>query len=145
MEPKDQEQERQLLAEVYSNMSDAELKKLAAEKEDLTDLAYATLKDEMKRRGLSIDLENSPPILEKIENSNLVTIRKFRDLPEALLAKGLLESASIECFLTDDNIVRLDWFLSNAIGNMRLQVNEADAETAIEILNQTAFDVDETQ
>ena len=40
-----------------------------------------------------------------------VTIRAFRDLPEALLAKGSLESAGIDCFLVDDNMVRLDWFM----------------------------------
>jgi hypothetical protein len=144
MEPKDLEQERQLLAEVYSNMSDAELKELAAEKDDLTDLAFAALKDEIKRRGMDIDW-NSPPVADIIENRNLVTIRKFRDLPEALLAKGLLESAGIECFLADDNLVRLDWFISNAIGNMRLQVGEDDAEAAMGILDQPVPDVEEMQ
>jgi hypothetical protein len=145
MEPKDQEQERQLLAEVYSNMSDAELKELATDREDLTDLAYQTLKDEVKRRGLDIDWD-SPPNVDILENRNLVTIRKFRDLPEALLAKGLLESAAIDCFLTDDNMVRLDWFISNAIGNMKLQVSKDDAEAAIELLNQADSGVsDENQ
>jgi hypothetical protein len=143
MEPNDQEQERQLLVEVYSNMSDAELKELAADSDDLTDLAYKTLKDEVNRRGLDFDWD-APPKTDIVENRNLITIRKFRDLPEALLAKGLIESASIECFLTDDNLVRLDWLISNAIGNMRLQVSEADAEAAIEILNQAeAGDLDE--
>ncbi len=135
MEPEDQEQERQLLAEVYSNMSDAELKDLAADSEDLTDLAYKTLKGEVERRGLSIDWD-ALPSADVLENRNLVAIRKFRDLPEALLAKGLLESAGIECFLTDENMVRINWLISNALGNMRLQVGEADAEAAIEILNQ---------
>jgi hypothetical protein len=145
MEPNDQEQERQLLAEVYSNMSDEELKELAADSDDLTDLAFETLKDEVKRRGLDFDWD-APPNTDIVEDRNLITIRKFRDLPEALLAKGLLESASIECFLADDNLVRLDWLISNAIGNMRLQVSETDAEAAIEILNQAeSGNTDEAQ
>jgi hypothetical protein len=145
MEPNDPEQERQLLLEVYSNMSDAELQELAAEKDDLTDLAYITLQDEVKRRGLDVDWD-APPNTNIAEDRNLITIRTFRDLPEALLAKGLLESASIECFLTDDNLVRLDWFISNAIGNIRFQVSEADAEAAIEILSQAESGIsDEAQ
>ncbi|HZQ91963.1 MAG TPA: hypothetical protein VFA60_09240 [Terriglobales bacterium] len=40
----------------------------------------------------------------------LIVVAQYRDLPEALLAKGKLESAGIECTMTDDNIVRMDWF-----------------------------------
>lgn len=42
---------------------------------------------------------------------DMVAIRRFRDLPEALLAKGSLESAGIECALTDENMVRMDWLI----------------------------------
>ena len=52
---------------------------------------------------------------QAVELRELVTIRQFRDLPEVLLAKGSLESAGIECFLVDENIVRLDWFISNLV------------------------------
>lgn len=64
----------------------------------------------------------------------LVTIAKFRDLPEALLAKGKVESAGIECFLQDDNMVRMDWLYSNMIGGMRLQVRPEDVAAAQEVL-----------
>lgn len=57
----------------------------------------------------------------------LVTIQHFRDIPEALLAKGKLESAGIECLLADGNLVRMDWLLSNAIGGIRLQVQKQDS------------------
>jgi hypothetical protein len=70
------------------------------------------------------------------EFEKLVTIRKFRDLPEALLAKGVLESAGIECNLLDDNMVRLDWFWSNLIGGMRLQVAPEEVDEANAILDQ---------
>jgi hypothetical protein len=71
-----------------------------------------------------------------MEMRELVTIRQFRDLPEALLAKGSLESAGIECFLADDNLVRLDWFISNFIGGIKLKVRDADAENAQNLLDE---------
>jgi hypothetical protein len=69
-------------------------------------------------------------------SSELVTIERFRDLPEALLAKGKLESAGIQCFLADSELVRADWLWSNAIGNMRLQVKAEDAQEAVSVLHE---------
>jgi hypothetical protein len=64
----------------------------------------------------------------------LVTIRQFGDVAEALLAKGCLDSAGIECFLADLNVARVDWPVSRGV---RLQVNPDDAETAIAMLDQS--------
>ncbi len=64
----------------------------------------------------------------------LVTIASFRDLPEAWLAKGSLESVGIPCFLANENIVRLDWLYANAVGGVRLQVHRKDAKIATELL-----------
>ena len=52
-----------------------------------------------------------------------------------MLAKGSLESAGIECFLADENLVRLDWFISNFIGGIKLNVRVADVENARKILD----------
>src|SRR4029077_18975842 len=98
-------------------MTDGELQKLAQNAESLTDMAWDTLEDELDRRHLELpddehsEDEYSEVAQEKrqqLEVQELVTVRKFRDLPEALLAKGSLESAGIECFLADENLVRLD-------------------------------------
>lgn len=67
---------------------------------------------------------------------SLVTIQHFRDIPQALLAKGKLESSGIECVLADGNLVRMDWLLSNAIGGIRLQVHKQDFESARAILEE---------
>ena len=64
----------------------------------------------------------------------LVTVARYRDLPEALLAQGMLEAAGIVCELADDNIVRMDWFWSNLVGGVRLQVARDDMEEAVEVL-----------
>jgi hypothetical protein len=141
MEPIDPEFRHQQIAEAYSRMPDEQLQAIAADYADLTETACAALRAEMERRGLQMPSADSPPTVDDVEEGELITIRLFRDLPEALLAKGLLESSGIECFLADDNMVRLDWFISNAIGNMKLQVNQADAAAAMEILNQPASDV----
>jgi hypothetical protein len=74
-------------------------------------------------------------------SADLVTIERFRDLPEALLAKGKLESAGIRCFLADSELVRTDWLWSNAIGNMRLQVSPEDAADALEVLREPAPEI----
>ncbi len=65
---------------------------------------------------------------------NLVTVASFRDLSEALLAKGKLEAADIPCVLADDNVVRMDWFWSNLMGGVKLNVPESQAAIAYELL-----------
>jgi hypothetical protein len=67
-----------------------------------------------------------------------VTWSRFgaQNLPEALLAKGILDSSGIECFLTDDNMVRMDWFISNLLGGVKLLVNREDVEAATAILDE---------
>jgi len=73
---------------------------------------------------------------DELNFRELVTIRMYRDLPEALLAQGRLESSGIESFLADDNMVRMDWLISNLLGGVKLKVEEANVEIAEEILNQ---------
>jgi len=161
----DPEQERQRLTAFYAGQLDGELEKVAGQAYDLTDLAREVLGTELERRHLSVDLAKHAPVPVKkapqpgdppeehaaeVDPSELelpvsggtgdahevVTIRKFRDLPEALLAKGSLESSGIECALADDNMVRMDWFYSNAIGGIKLLVNADDAESAEQLLSQ---------
>src|SRR5437899_7263700 len=66
----------------------------------------------------------------------LVTLWRYRDLPEALMAKSKLDSEALSCFLADENIVRLNWFWSNVVGGVRLQVAGDDVQTAIELLSE---------
>jgi hypothetical protein len=140
------ERERRRLEENYAGMTDGELQRLARSAESLTELAWDALEHELDRRHLDFDeldfAEDEypdgplPPPRQQMEMRELVTIRQFRDLPEALLAKGSLESAGIECFLADDNLVRLDWFISNFIGGIKLKVRDADAENAQNLLDE---------
>ena len=136
-----QEREKRRLADNYAAMTDGELLRLARNAESLTELAWDALEDELDRRRIeypddesSSDSATGPH--QQMEMRELVTIRQFRDLPEALLAKGSLESAGIECFLADDNLVRLDWFISNLIGGIKLNVRAADVDNARTILDE---------
>jgi Putative prokaryotic signal transducing protein len=129
----DPEQERARLAGTYVRMTDGELQNLARNPEALTDAAWEALEDEFDHRHLKLP---EPPPSAQLDLQTLVTIRQFRDLPEALLAKGSLESAGIECFLRDDNLVRLDWFISNFIGGIKLCVRPEDAQNAQKLLDE---------
>jgi hypothetical protein len=132
----DPKQERQRLAANYAGMTDGELQRLARNAQSLTDLAWDALEDEMDRRLLKYPDDAAPEPQHEMEVRELVTIRQFRDLPEALLAKGSLESVGIESFLGDENIVRLDWFISNLIGGIKLKVKPTDVEDALKILDE---------
>ncbi|MGA7219761.1 MAG: DUF2007 domain-containing protein [Candidatus Sulfotelmatobacter sp.] len=130
------QRERRRLAANYAGMADGELQRLARNAESLTEPAWDALEDELERRHLEFSDEPTREPRREMEVRELVTIRKFRDLPEALLAKGSLESSGIECFLADENLVRLDWFISNFIGGIKLNVHAADAELAGKILDE---------
>jgi Putative prokaryotic signal transducing protein len=137
----EQQRERRRLADNYADMTDGELQRLAQNAESLTELACDALEDEMDRRHLEFPDDEcsdgpAPEPRQEMEVRELVTIRQFRDLPEALLAKGSLESAGIECFLADENLVRLDWFISNFIGGIKLNVRAADAPNAQKLLDE---------
>jgi hypothetical protein len=129
------EQERQRLVAVYSAMSDEELVRIAESGDELSAAGQESLQDEIARRGLKIAV-TPPPGFDVPELNETVTLRQFRDLPEALLAKGSLESAGIQAYLVDDNMIRMDWFISNLLGGIKLKVRAEDAEAANEILNQ---------
>jgi Putative prokaryotic signal transducing protein len=132
----DEQRERRRLAANYAGMTDGELQRLARNAESLTELAWDALEDELDRRHMDLPGDSTPEPRQEMEVRELVTVRQFRDLPEALLAKGSLESAGIECFLADDNLVRLDWFISNVIGGIKLNVRAADVENARQILDE---------
>jgi hypothetical protein len=135
MKPRDPEAERSRLAELYASMTEGELREVAADPKSLTEPAIEALNSELTRRALDVKLEiPQPEPVVHPDIPDLVILRHFRDLPEALLAKGGLESAGIECFFDDDNIVRMDWFISNAVGGIKLLVRPEDAAAATEIL-----------
>jgi hypothetical protein len=122
----------------YSQLSDGELLKLAREPWTLSEPAWEALEDELERRRLEIPEPEPRSDTAIPEMRNLILLRRFRDIPEALLAKGRLEAHGVECFLADENMVRMDWFISNLLGGVKLLVEPQDFIRASRILNDIA-------
>jgi len=120
--------------DLYHPMSDMELQELLADWHSLLPKAQAALTAELSTRNL----ESAPPPAPSDDPlptfRNLVTLRRYRDLSEAIVARAVLESAGLFCFLKDENLVRLDWQVSNFIGGIRLQVGSDDLAAAEAIL-----------
>jgi hypothetical protein len=139
-----EEERKQELARHYAGLSDDELRVLAADSGSLSPVAGDVLRSEIARRKLDIELE----VLQRdgsAQPEDLVVVRTFADLPVALIAQDVLTSAGIECFLADATTIRMDWFLSNALGGIKLCVKRPDAEAAVALLDQerpSSFDVD---
>jgi Putative prokaryotic signal transducing protein len=70
---------------------------------------------------------------------NLVTVAIFHSQPEFLLARNRLESADIECFAYDENMLRIGGWHSHAFDGIKLQVRESEAQDARAILHHTAL------
>lgn len=128
-------------ANLYRPMSEQELLTLAKDWHSLQEDAQAALAAEFATRLISFT--EPMPLQEEAlpEFRDLVTIRRYRDLSEALVARSAVESAGIFCFLKDENTIRLDWQISNMIGGIRLQVAAVDAEAAEAVLNEPIPDV----
>ena len=133
------QRERQRLLRLYEGLADDALLGIARDWDSLTDVARDAIEDELERRGLDAELDALLDHAERAsesvtEHRPLVTVRKFGDLHEALLAKGMFAAAGIECVLVDDNMVRLDWLISNILGGVKLAVRPEDLAAATELL-----------
>jgi hypothetical protein len=137
----DPQQEKLRLEELYASDTDEQLENVAAQAHELTEVAREALRAELSKRGLYVgQLEGTAPEQDNAEFRDLVTIRAFWNLLEAELAKGLLDSAGIESFLFDDNMVRLDWFNANALGGVKLRVDAGNVDAANQVLEEAAAD-----
>jgi len=129
----DHDKERERLAAAYAAMSELELANLAQDQRSLTEDALNALESELSKRG--IPFERQDLTIADDPDVKLIAVRRFRDLPEALVAKGMLDSAGVKCFLSDENTVRMDWLWSNALGGVRLWVREDDLPDATSLLS----------
>jgi hypothetical protein len=121
----------------YRSLPDSELLQIASDWQGLVEDARPALKSEFSRRGL--ELQEGPEEEDPSPDyRNLTTIRQYRDLSEAIVARAAIESAGIYCFLKDENLVRLDWQMSNLVGGIRLQVSAADVQAAEAVLLEPA-------
>jgi hypothetical protein len=132
----DAERERQRLAEVYASEADEELRSLAEEGGSLTDVARTALRHELNRRGIPVSVRELSPPPDEVESPSIVTLRQFLTVQEAMMAKSILDSAGIESFLADENVISMNWLWSNALGGVKLQASKTDVAAASELLEQ---------
>lgn len=67
-------------------------------------------------------------------SNKLVTVASCSEPIEGHLLRTRLEAEGIRCFVADEHTVSANWFYSNAIGGVKLQVREADLDCARDIL-----------
>ena len=61
-------------------------------------------------------------------------IRTYCDILEARMVKGLLENENIPAYIQGEAYASVNWLHINAIGGLRLVVNETDREKAEDII-----------
>jgi hypothetical protein len=139
--------ERERLAKRYAAMSVLELEKVGRDPGALTDWAFAALREMMAQRELDwVGKDLSGPssyqaIKKQEERENIpVVVREYRDLPPAISHRMMLNAAGIDCYLYNENMVRLDWRWSNLLGGVKLVVRQKDVEDATRLLNETAIE-----
>lgn len=115
-------------------MTDSEMRNLGQHYASLTDEAQTLVRAEFRRRGLETPTEEEEPSADAL--ARVTTIRQYRDQAEAIMARSVLESAGIGCYLRDENTIRIDWLWSNLMGGIRLQVAAEDVEAAEAVLSQ---------
>jgi Putative prokaryotic signal transducing protein len=74
-------------------------------------------------------------------SGRLVTVVVAGNAMEAGLYRATLEHADIPVVVADENIVSMDWFLSNVVGGIKIQVPEDRFGEATDVLTQTATPV----
>jgi hypothetical protein len=133
MQPSDSADYAREIGKAYAGMSDDELYDVGIEYDSLTPEAQALLREEFAKR--SLQPPDIPPVV-KTEFSDMVTVRSYRDIAEALIAKSVLDSAGIFSYLRDENTVRMIWTWSQQVGGVRIEVRTADMAQAEELLSQ---------
>ncbi len=95
MEQDDNAPDLEQIAAHFRESTDPQLIEAAGAYDSYTDAVQGLLREEFRRRGLEAPLAaDSTELVWR----DIVTIRQFRDLAEATMARGALQSAGIEAF-----------------------------------------------
>jgi hypothetical protein len=86
----------------------------------------------MMRAGMDKDEKD----VNKHYDGPLVVVKRFKGLPEVIVAKSLLDSADIDSYFADEKVVGMVY--PNLIETIKLMVRPEDLETAVQLLSQPA-------
>ena len=67
--------------------------------------------------------------------TKLITITSYSEPIEAYIVKGRLEAEGIPAFIANEHHISLAWYLSHALGGVKIQVHMKDKNKAEEILS----------
>jgi len=82
------------------------------------------------------------PAPDRDEPAMLVTLTTYYDIPEAAVARSLLDQHGIPAFLFDDRLGRMSWLYLRALGGVRLMVPARDVATAASLLADLSQKID---
>jgi hypothetical protein len=76
----------------------------------------------------------------------LKTIARYSFPYEAQIARAKLDSEGIPAYIADEHTINMQWFYSDALGGVKLQVPETYAQQALELLSEDlSGDVEQEQ
>ena len=67
--------------------------------------------------------------------SELITITSYSEPLEAHIVKGRLEAEGIPTYIANEHHISAAWYLSNALGGVKIQVHKQDQIKAKNIIN----------
>ena len=70
----------------------------------------------------------------------MLTVATFSKPEEAHMLRLRLEAGGVPAYIQDENMVQTDWLYSNAIGGVRVQIDEDDEDRAKEILQDSGIE-----
>lgn len=76
------------------------------------------------------------------QHAEFVVVRAFTSLPDAHVARSVLDSAGIPTRLADEHLVSADWLYSNAIGGVKVLVPKDRVSEALGVLDATPTEVE---
>ena len=66
----------------------------------------------------------------------LITLKAFESPIEAHILRYKLESENIEAFIFDELSVGINFYLSNAMGGVKVKIRKEDTERALSVLKE---------
>ncbi|HXI44626.1 MAG TPA: hypothetical protein VNH83_31870 [Bryobacteraceae bacterium] len=120
----------------YAELSDEGL--LSIHREELVDAAQQCYDEELARRGLQPEQDIGPEPGDTDDEFVLVATFLFPD--EAGVARALLRSVDVLCYLENEHTLTAVWTWSVALGWLRLMVPRSRIELVHEILNDAIFE-----
>ncbi|WP_282629516.1 putative signal transducing protein [Empedobacter sedimenti] len=66
----------------------------------------------------------------------LITLKTFESPIEAHILRSKLESENIEAFIFDELSVGINFYLSNAMGGVKVKIRKEDSERALNVLKE---------